>query len=442
MEALNNISYIFIPVSMGKQSDFDLLSNALEQCDLWEQIHDEIMYMLRYVADKINSRDRDNCQCFHYRFKEEHREQKGLAAGDVWYSTKEYFFRGIMEKFRFQILAVELFVFSTGICILAFRVHFEKSDPLWISSAQYYLKKVSREMIRPEQEGFDQATMLDLAKGILSEFSAFVSFKFFYYANPSTERANVLTYLEVPPQDSYKYELFYLRRCYSEGFIYIEDEQLYKDEIYIPSQDIVWGISPEAAVCLACPERGRGDFIQSRFYQNFNAQYLFMYVLLLHQKYVLYYFLTNIGIGTYNNLEMLEEYRNQLYEFETDFVFSCVTEVPQYQVLYDRMTQAFSLKQMYEDVHEPLISLSEVRRATSEKKQKSRDDNINKALFMLSLLSFFSALVDSYDFAASFFGWFLDESGVRLTQIGCIIFIIFTVILVFKNLLGSVSDEL
>ena len=56
--------------------------------------------------------------------------------------------------------------------------------------------------------------------------------------------------------------------------------------------------------------------------------------------------LTKIGIGVYNSLETLEEYRRQLYEFETDFVFSCVSEVPQYQELYDRIVQAFSLKKM------------------------------------------------------------------------------------------------
>lgn len=279
--------------------------------------------------------------------------------------------------------------------------------------------------------------MFEIAQRLVSELSQISEIKFFYYANPSTERANVLTYLEVDPKDDYKRELFYLRRCYSEGFIFAENEKLDADEIYIPSKDTVWGISPEAAVCLACPGFGRQKFIQGTFYKNFNAQYLFMYVLLLHQKYVLYMFLTKIGIGTYNNLDTLEDYRHQLYEFETDFVFSCVTEVPQYQYLYDKMTEAFSLKKMYEDVHEPLISLSEVRRESAENEQKKRDVNVNRALLMLSVLSFFSALVDSFDFVDSFFGWFLGELGVKIVQVCCIIGIVVTVILVFKNLFDS-----
>lgn len=162
-----------------------------------------------------------------------------------------------------------------------------------------------------------------------------------------------------------------------------------------------------------------------------------MYVLLLHQKYVLYMLLTKIGIGVYNSLETLEEYRRQLYEFETDFVFSCVSEVPQYQELYDRIVQAFSLKKMYGDVREPLISLREVRQEAAKNEQKKRDGNVNRALLMLSVLSFFSALVDSYDFVDSFFGLFMGEIGVRIVQCCCILAIFAVGILVFKSILDA-----
>ena len=57
---------------------------------------------------------------------------------------------------------------------------------------------------------------------------------------------------------------------------------------------MIWGVSQEAAVCITCPEMGRGPFIRTTFYRNFNDQYLYMYILLLHQKYVLYMFLTEL----------------------------------------------------------------------------------------------------------------------------------------------------
>lgn len=437
MGYLKNTAYIFIPFIFRSQADFAPLVDALDSSGSWTQVHDEIMYMLKYVADKINSRDRKNCQCFHYELSPEARTSLGLGTEDTWFTTESHTFRSSAVRFRFKILSVQMYCFSTSVCMMAFRVYFADSDPLAVSSAQYCLKKVSREKIRFDTPDAAPFTMLSLSEELMRSFSHVSSFQFFYYANPSTERANVLTFLEVEPKDDYQYELFYLRRCYSEGYLYSESEALESSEIYSPSQDITWGISPEAAVCLACPARGRGEFIVNTFYKNFNAQYLFMYVLLLHQKYVLYMFLTKIGIGTYNDLETLEEYRHQLYEFETDFVFSCVTEVPQYQNLYDRMTQAFSLKNMYEDVHEPLMSLGEVRRAATEDVQKKRDASVNRALFILSLLSFFSALIDSFDFIESFFGWFLGGVGVRILQVVCIGLIVVMGISVLKSLLSS-----
>lgn len=437
--SLENVSYVFLPFRYGKHADFNAVIDDLNESSTWMLVHDEIMYMLKYVADKINSEDRKNCQCFHYQLREESRKEMGLASSSEWYTTTEHEYHGSMERFRFQILDIHLYCFSTSVCIMAFKLYFEKNDPMWISSAQYYIKKVSREKIGiGEKNSF--VTMLEMAKRITAPLEKITTMEFFYYANPSTERANLLTYLEVPSKDDYKYELFYLRRCYSEGFLYIENGQIDKEEIYLPSEDTIWGISPEAAVCLVCPERGREEFLKKTFFQNFNQQYLFMYILLLHQKYVLYMFLTKIGVGTYNDLEQLEEYRNQLYEFETDFVFSCVTEVPQYQNLYDRMVQAFSLKKMYEDVHEPLVSLGEVRRVTYEKESKKRETSVNNALMMLSVLSFFSALMDSFDFIESFFGWFLSPEGIKIAQSSCVVVIVLILFFVLKNLLKSKND--
>lgn len=436
-----NTSYIFIPLALDSAENFAGLCDALQASSAWATAPDEITYMLKYVADKVASPTGGRRRCVHYRLAAAHRQSAGLAGAGVWYATKSYTHQGEKTTFRFKIPSVELYCFKTGIGVLAFQLTFENSDPLWVAAAQYYLKKVSREIITPELPDGGGTTLLELAKKLMAPFESVAKCVYFEYANPDTERANVLTYLEVPARPDYDRELFYLRRCYNDGFLYTVDEEQQREEIYTPSQDVVWGISPEAAVCLACTELGRGDFLRDRFYKNFNQQYLFMYVLLLHQKYMLYHFLMQVSVDTYKDMDTLERYRSQLYEFETEFVFSCVTEVPQYQMLYERMSRAFALKQMFEDVHEPLVSLSEVRREDSDKKQKRRDDDVNRALFILSLLSFFSALVDSFDFTDSFFGWFLNDTGVRIVQVVCIVLIVVMILLVFINLIRSKRDR-
>lgn len=442
MDNPKNTSYFFIPFIYKRQEDFAPLIDWLDSSQAWELVHDEILYMLKYVADKINSYDKKNCRCFHYTLRNRARLQFGLATDSDWYTASPHKYHDKEEKFRFRILGVDLYCFSTTVCILAYKVQLEKDDPLWVASAQYYLKKASREKIGLDTEYAPRFTFLDLSKKLMEEPGAVSGFTFFYYSNPTTERANVFSYLEVEMKEDYKEELYFLRRCYNEGFLFTENEEADREEIYIPSKDTVWGITSEAAICLACPAYGREDFIRKRFYKNFNAQYLFMYVLLLHQKYVLYMFLMKIGIGTYNELGTLETYRSQLYEFETDFVFSCITEVPQYQNLYERMSQAFALKKMYEDVHEPLLSLSEIRRAVSENEQAKRDQNVNKALCMLSILSFFSALIDSFDFVDSFFSWFFDSVWIKGFQVACIVIVIAIVTNVMFSLVKSHRDEI
>ena len=163
-----------------------------------------------------------------------------------------------------------------------------------------------------------------------------------------------------------------------------------------------------------------------------------MYIMLLHQKYVLYLFLTRVNVGACETLEALEEYRRLLYEFETDFVFTRVTEVPQYEKLYERIFEAFSLESMYKDVHEPLLLLSEVRRTAEQKAQEKQDRSLSTSLLFLSLLSIFSALIDSISFVRDFigklFGQYLGEVLIVGLQWLCVIAITVVAVLVIKNL--------
>lgn len=68
---------------------------------------------------------------------------------------------------------------------------------------------------------------------------------------------------------------------------------------------------------------------------------------------------------------------------------------------------------------------------------KSVDKGIEKSLFLLSVLSFFSALVDSFDFVDSFGSWFLGERAVKGIQLICIVLIIGILCNVFWSLIRS-----
>ena len=443
---IDNISYIFIPFRYKEKTDTKSILNALEFDRQWRRVDDKIKYMLKYVADKIENKESGKSRCAHFVLTDEAMELYGLAGEKNAFYTEKHLLNGIETAYAFEITGVQIYYFSTSVSLLIFQLHFKSTsgvsgslpsqELLRISSAQYYLKKVSHEHIHQcGEKGTKRTTLLGLAQMLIEPLGLDGRLDFFFYANQGTERAYLLTYLEAYFSDGFQRELFYLRRCYREDYLYHPDEKQDEREIYTASENIVWGFSPEAAVCIVCPEKGGEEFLRTRFYKNFNKQYLFMYILLLHQKYVLYLFQTMIDAEMYEDLEILEEYRKKLYKFETDFVYSRVTEVPQYQNLYDRMTDAFALRDMYEDVREPLLSLAEVRRAELEKQQKKRDDKMNSALFVLSLMGAFSALSDIRDVVDSFFGKFLDETMIEIIQGGCAVIIIVIMIYVFSLLI-------
>ncbi len=433
MDVLHNTSYIFLPFSYRSDGSFAELNRKLGENRFIKPFTNKILYMFRYVAEKFNSANADTCQCFHYVLQPEERGAFHMGKKSDWFESKPHPYSGEQFRIRFTIERVHLYLFNTSVGIVAFQLHFDNDDPYRIATSLFHLKKVSKEKFRCPGPEYS-STLLDLAQLLVGAVPELSDCEFFYYANPTMERANVFSYLEVPSQENYRKELHYLRHCYSVDYLYsdaIPDD----DEVYSPSPDTFWGISPEAAVCLTCPDMGKEQFIHNVFCNNFNTQYLFMYVLLLHQRYVLYRFLTKIGVGAYNTLETLESYRAELYEFETNFVFSCVTEVPQYKQLYDRVAKAFSLKQMYEDVHEPLVSLREIRLEHSDHERQKRDDSVNKALLLLSVLSIFSALVDSFDFNNSFLSRFCSITVVHIIQYCFIALIVCIAVWSIVNLL-------
>ena len=388
-----NFSYFFIPFSLRNQDCFNDFVQDIEESGCWKTVREKLTYMFRFVADKLSCTDPEDRRVVHYYLDEKDPGVQTMELVNRWFCTTPLAYRGEKTGFRFLLRDVQLFAFSTGVCILAIRVRFDSSDPYRVAAAQYYLKKVSNRIVLPEGST-EKTSILELSKRTMSGLIEEYGMDFFFYANEDTERANFLTFLEVPTQESYTRELFFLKWAYHDQFNYCEAADDAAKENYVASDDVVWGITSSAAVCLTCPDRGRGGFLRGMFVRNFQEQYLFIYAFLLHQKYVMYMFLTRIGVGMKNDQAMLERYKKELYEFETDFIFSHVTEVPQYQRLYERIERAFALKEMFRDVHEPIRSLAEMRNRAAEEEQNEYDSRMNQALNTLSWLTVVTALLD------------------------------------------------
>ena len=50
---MKNTSYFFVPFKYEKYERFKDLTRMLDESDSWDLVHDEIIYMMKYVADKL-----------------------------------------------------------------------------------------------------------------------------------------------------------------------------------------------------------------------------------------------------------------------------------------------------------------------------------------------------------------------------------------------------
>lgn len=401
-------SFIFMPFKLKDTADFRRLyaNEAQMQKHGWLSDRNPAFggiyhnyYLLRYAAKHVNSDNTTDRQCFHYIFDKTHRGESDKLFSDQFFCKKSV--RDDGDLTAFHIADSHLYFFSSGIGILAYRLTFKDADARIMADALFQLKRAGRKsLLTQNQCDAKPYSMMTFSEKLTAQIQGENGWEFFFYADALSYRCNTLSLIELEDEDDCPEALYFLRNAYGLGFKMMDDETTNQKEVFRTAADRTWGVTSEGAACVAVVTTDADKaFTEGEFCRNFNTNYLFMFILALHQKYVLYHFLTNISMHMYEdeNLENLETYQNQLSLFEKDFSFNVVTEVPQYQLVYEKLREAFNLHKMYEDVHEPLASLSELRREEREKREKKQEQVVNGAMNAISILAIFSALVDSFD---------------------------------------------
>lgn len=415
MDKVSNISYAFIPFSVNNNF-YERVIEKISTIDSWIKEEMDLRYLFRFVSNKVNGSD-GKSRCCHYVLRQDATDVIGSHfIGN--YRSKKSVAEDNHGKFGFVIDSIEMFLFSTDVCILAIKVVFDSDDPDYLINARYNLKYVSASRYKCSARS-THVSLMNIAKESIAEISAVFDTNFFYYTNGRNEIAFIMSFIyQEQPLDNDK-ALYYLRNNLSLNY-HLSDNGCENDlENFSISENIHWGVTDQSVVCIGYHYENF-DFVEKVLFRNFQKEYKYMFVFLLHQKYVLYHFLMQIDTELKNNLDKLEDYKKKLSEFKTYFVFSRISEVIQYQTLYTKATKAFALESMYEDVNEPLMMIDEIMRnqdekrkrmeqarlEESEKRQAARENKINLLLSLLSLLSIVSAFSDANQFTAQVVGAF------------------------------------
>ena len=466
----NNIVYVFVPFRF---EDVDgVMAAAKSRCAdgnaVWEDGSRDIKsYFFKYLTDKFTAPGdggADCRRCIHLSAIERNRSRDRVCPEDEWkmiLSTQKKSLGFSMEDafwlrqpsymddteqktdFRFHVDSLKLTVFGTGIGLVSFGIVLDDVDPLKMAGAEFLLKLSIEELNRKsdywkrnaivQAEGSQERTdFATIARSVLDSAIGLKNGKFnFYSQKPRGNLLSVFFAAEGDDGNDLAKELYYLGNGYGVGFMYPGKDRDASFQL-LGDPNVRWCVSNEIACCLVRPDLhppAKG-FIYGSFYYKFRREYLFMYVWLLHQKYALYAFLTDISakglsVAGRRNAKELLDYKERFTDFEANYVFARITEVPQYQQLYDAISRQFALEAMYKDVKEPLTALDTLARDRETRAQ----NGIALVLGIMALLGIFSAYIDSFDFIGKFFGDVQDHAGdgVHAWQVFCIVAITLSV---------------
>ena len=405
-QAYKNISYVFIPFCI-RNGNIENFKDRFLKSDNWEPKDDDLKYLFRFVANKVDGSDNHN-RCVHYVRKDNKISilNKSLIGN---FKSKMNICESWRGKFPITINDMEIYMFSTNVGMFVFRAVVGSDDPAVIIDARYNMKSVSKteyalaDDMENNTENIDSCSsfkLIDIAREEIGLAADDLETEFFYYVY---ETAFVLSYVYMAKDGDYSEEMHYLRKNLGRHFNLMEKDRCDENELFSVSDNIRWGISDQSAACMGIHRDGQ-DFVEEVLWKNFCGGYKNMFVFLLHQKYTLYYFLTQIDTRLRSSLRMLENYRSRLGEFKTYFAFRRISETVQYQALYEKVQNVFDFENMYKDVEEPLSLITEIVQERTEKRQKwkdkkneKRNDNLNILLAMMTLLTVFSALTDAFD---------------------------------------------
>ena len=93
---------------------------------------------------------------------------------------------------------------------------------------------------------------------------------------------------------------------------------------------------------------------------------------------------------------LAREYRDEFYLFEQKYNFRYVSDLAQYQNLYEIVYDTFKIDPLFEDVKEPLEAIKQELDEQEQRQEEENDKKTERALTILSLFAMFSAFTDAW----------------------------------------------
>lgn len=371
-------SIFFIPVWYDQFKPF---TQALAADERWTPTDSKKVwagYLFRYAADM--NRNKELFASFTLKNPE---------------SLKVYLFgRELPLETPPQIQEVRFSCFATGVGFMEFWVNYSNMTPQQIGEFSYLFKKATSkckgELPDQQRALYDVAQNL-LPAGVKAQLFFATSARFKY-------ECNCFHFIHVdeqlPDQAALWDTLYHLSRSYHSNMP-TALESAY-DIMYQAGDGDYWAGSPEGLVNIvydyrSTPEAKTDYYLHNLKPQRLQLDYYFMYLLLLNQKYSAVEYIRMVALSLDSSTRDVERLNRRIVRLKNTFSFNVISDDSVIQNIYSKMYTVLEIKNLLEDVIENESQMEYLQEA----KHMNDDRLSNKYLLGISILSLFSALIDS-----------------------------------------------
>lgn len=368
----------FIPVWFDQFKPF---VQAMNNHTLWETTDPKKAwagYLFRYASDINKNKDlfasftlKDPTKLNVYMFREEMSTEDAPRIDEVRCSC-----------------------FYSGVGFMEFWVSYSDWSVEQIANFSYMFKKATSKCNKelPNQ----QRALYDVAHALLPEgqktqlfFSSSARFKYecncFHFVHLDQE---------IPDETALKEILYRLSRSYRSDMP-TSTESAY-DMIYEAGVGDYWSGCSEGFANIVYDFRNDNNdyYLHTLKLQRLQSDYYFMYLLLLNQKYAAVEYIRMVAMSLERKTKAVESLNKRIVLLKNAFSFNVISDDSVVQNIYSKMYAVLDIRNLLEDVIE-----NEKQLELLQKAKHINDDRLsNKYLLGISILSLFSALIDSASF--------------------------------------------
>lgn len=438
-----NHSYFYVPFRVKnveawrnriESLTFDTERN--KNITVWEKICDSVpAYLMKFINDGVGYQTERQ-----YAYKLMDKRAYGLPYTDKNRKLLTCFVnrKGVRREFLVDICSIKIHCFGTGVGALVYDVWYsdnmEYDD---ILEFNYLFRKIGTIHLQikdaapfKDLEGYTY--LYQLSKHIISNGLDSEVELFFYSINKVRMECNVFSIYCDDQRHNTKKKLFYLSHSYTSDYEYNKKDLGKGFRTYCPYLYMNWGYCQDG---IACIYYDTCEFTHGDLDGKLQNDYYFMYLILLHQRYMTVSLMNEMMNCKEADSEEWKRIQQKLLIYRMEYSFNIVSDEMQYHEIYKDVRKILSIDEFEKCLNDISDRMYRIKRQEQEE-QEERDANIRNwrtdiALWLLSLLTVFSAFVDSTDLISEWFSVGAKSGPLWAYGIAYVIIIVVMLIVIY-----------